>query len=114
LGKNPIYVAIYVNDIIFFSLDDDVEQYFRSALSQKIKVEFLGDAEWYIGIKFDWNKASDGSISCRLSQEGYAAAIVEDMGLSATNKSPLMPLFALVFLLMPSHMLKCPLRIVLL
>jgi hypothetical protein len=92
-GKASLYVAIYVDNIIFFSLDDDVEQYFHSALSQNIKVDFLGDAAWYIGIKFDWNKSFDSSVSCRLSQEGYAAAIVEETGLSAANKSPLMTPF---------------------
>lgn len=92
-GKHPIYVAIYVDKIIYFSLVDDVEQYFCLALSQKIKVDFLGDAEWYIGIKFVWNKSSDGSVSCHFSQEGYAAAIVEEIGLSQANKSPLMTSF---------------------
>jgi hypothetical protein len=53
----------------------------------------MGDAEWYLGMKFDWNHSSDGSVSCRISQEGYAAAIVEDMGLSHVNKSPLMTPF---------------------
>ena len=52
-GKPPIYIAIHANNIIYFSMDDNVEQYFPTALSQKIKVKFLGDAEWYIGIKFD-------------------------------------------------------------
>jgi hypothetical protein len=92
-GKPPIYVTIYVDDIIFFSTDDEVEKYFCTALSQKIKVEFLGDAKWYFGIKFDWHPSSDGTISCRLSQEGYAAAIVEEMGLSSTNKCPMMTPF---------------------
>jgi len=52
-GKPPLYVAIYVDDIISFSPDDEVEHYFRAALSQKLKVDFVGDAEWYVGIKFD-------------------------------------------------------------
>jgi len=55
-GKPPIFVAIYVDDILYFSEDDTVEQYYRTALSQKVQVEFLGDAAWYIGIKFDWHK----------------------------------------------------------
>jgi hypothetical protein len=46
LGKPPMYVAIYIYDIIYFSLDDDIEHYFHNALSKKIKVELLGDAEW--------------------------------------------------------------------
>jgi hypothetical protein len=41
-GKPPIYVAIYVDDIIFFSASDEVEQYFQSAFSAKLKVEFWG------------------------------------------------------------------------
>jgi hypothetical protein len=44
-------------------------------------------------MKFDWSHSSDGSVNCRISQEGYAAAIVEDMGLSSANKSPLMTPF---------------------
>jgi len=74
-------------------VDNEVEQFFRTALSQKIKVEFLGDAEWYIGIKFDWHRSSDGTLTCRLSQEGYASAIVEEMGLSSANKCPMMTPF---------------------
>jgi hypothetical protein len=31
--------------------------------------------------------------TCRLSQEGYAAAIVDEMGLSNANKSPMMTPF---------------------
>jgi hypothetical protein len=89
-GKPPLYLAIYVDDFLYFSLDDEVERYFETALSQKIKVEFLGDAEWYLGMKFDWHHSSDGSVHCRISQEGYAASIVEEMGLSNANKSPLM------------------------
>jgi hypothetical protein len=74
-GKPPIHVAIYADDIIFFSASDEVEQYFQSAFSAKLKVEFLGDAEWYIGIKFDWKKDDAGNVSCQLSQEGYAAPL---------------------------------------
>lgn len=64
LGKPPLYVAIHVDDIIFLSPDDAVEQYFTTALSQKIKVKFLGDTELYIGIKFDWHKFPDSIVSC--------------------------------------------------
>jgi len=92
-GKPPIYVAIYADDIIYLSVDDEVEHFFCMALSHKLKVDFIVDAELYIRIKFDWLKSPDGSTACRLSQEGYAATIVEEMGLSSATKCPLMTPF---------------------
>jgi len=89
-GKPPLYVAMYVDDFIYFSLDDEVEKYFENALSQKLKVDFMGEAEWFLGMKFDWSHSSDGNVHCRLSQEGYAATIVKEMGLTNSNKAPLM------------------------
>jgi hypothetical protein len=64
-----------------------------TALSQKLNVDFIGDAKWFVGIKFDWHTSSAGKISCRLSQEGFAATIVEAMGLTKANKSPMMTQF---------------------
>ncbi len=40
-------------------------------------------------MKFDWNTSTDGSVNCQISQEGCAVAIVEEMGSSQANKSPL-------------------------
>jgi hypothetical protein len=32
-GKPPLYLVMYVDDFLYFSLDDEVEQYFQTALS---------------------------------------------------------------------------------
>jgi hypothetical protein len=76
-----------------------VEKYFEIALAHKIQVEFLGDTEWYLGAKFDWHHSSDDSVHCHISQEGYAATIVEEMDSSNANKSPLMSPYRLGFLI---------------
>jgi hypothetical protein len=39
-GKAPIYVALFVNDFVYFSPDSDVEHYFEEALASKEKVDF--------------------------------------------------------------------------
>jgi hypothetical protein len=44
-------------------------------------------------MKFGWQHSNDGTVNCRISQEGYAAAIIEEMGLTNANKSPLMTPF---------------------
>jgi hypothetical protein len=82
-----------VDDLLYFSLDNEVENYFRTVPSQKLNVNFVGDAEWFVSMKFDWHTSSTGRTSCHLSQEGYVATIVEAMGLTHANKSPLMTPF---------------------
>jgi hypothetical protein len=89
-GKPPLYLALYVDDFVYFSLDDEVEHYFQNALSQKLKIDFLGEAEWFLGMKFDWSYQNDGTLHCRISQEGYATTIANEMGLSSVNQNPLM------------------------
>ncbi len=44
-------------------------------------------------MKFDWSHHSDGNVKCHISQEGYTAAIVDEMGLSSANNSPQMTPF---------------------
>jgi hypothetical protein len=92
-GKPPFYMVLYVDDFVYFSSDRDVEQYFETALSNKIKVDFMGEAEFFLGLKFDWIRGDDGHVDCRISQEAYANSVVEEMGLSNANTSPLMTPF---------------------
>ena len=77
-----------MDDFVYFSPDASVERYFESSLSAKVKVDFMGDAEWFIGMKFDWNLSSDGHMECRLSQEAYSNIISEAMGLTDAMVSP--------------------------
>jgi len=89
-GQPPLYLGIYVDDLVYFSASDEVECYFELALSQKINVDFMGDAEFFLGLKFDWFKSSTGDVDCRISQEAYANIIAQELGLSQANTSPLM------------------------
>lgn len=75
-----MYLTIYVDDFLYFSEDSEVERYFESALAQKITVDFMGNAEFFLGIKFE-----PDSVDCRLSQEAYANTIVDELSLSAAN-----------------------------
>jgi hypothetical protein len=86
-------MILYVDDFVYFSPDREVEQYFETALSEKIRVDFMGAAEFFLGLKFDWLHSADGHIDCRLSQEAYALSIVEEMGLTNANTSTLMTPF---------------------
>ena len=71
------------------SPSDDVEKSFEQAQAQKIKVDFMGNAEFFLGLKFDWLRSDDGHVDCRISQEVNVHAIVNELGLSLANISPI-------------------------
>jgi hypothetical protein len=87
-----LYLATYVDDIIYFSADPSVEKRFEADFLARVKVDFMGEADYYLGTHFEWKRDPDGHITCHLSQEGYAHMLVDAMGLqnavSSTKMTP--------------------------
>jgi hypothetical protein len=93
-GQPPLYLVLYVDDFfVYISPSADVESYFEFALKQSMNVDFLGDAEWFLGIQFSWDFSSSGELSCRMSQEGYIQSIISELGLTHANTCPTMTPF---------------------
>jgi hypothetical protein len=61
-GDAPIYIGLYVNDLIYFSPSDSVEQKFETLLSQLVQVEFMGQVTHFLGIEFSWQFHDDGHL----------------------------------------------------
>ena len=87
-GNAPLYLVLYMNVFVYFSPDPEVKHYFESALKAKLSVEFMGNAEWFLGTKFNWSVDHSGLVNCQLSQEAYANEIVQRMGLQDAAVSP--------------------------
>ena len=75
--KPPIYVGLYVDDFIYYSKSDKVEQWFESNLKSHVKVEFMGDVEWFLGQRYEWHRSLDGEISCHISQEAFIDELLD-------------------------------------
>ncbi len=43
-----------MDDFIYFSEDQAVEALFKRLLWERVKVEFMGLVEWFLGIHFLW------------------------------------------------------------
>ena len=43
---------MYVDDFVFFSASDAVENYFTNQLGAACKVDFMGQVLWFLGIHF--------------------------------------------------------------
>jgi hypothetical protein len=84
-GK-PIYVGIYVDDIIYFSSSDRVEKQFESLLSTIGNNDFMGQITHFLGIEFTWHHHSDGNVSVNLTQQSFVETLLETLGFSSGNQ----------------------------
>ena len=50
----PITLGLYVDDFVFFSTCDNVEEKFQDILSRLLTVDFMGIVEWFLGVHFSW------------------------------------------------------------
>jgi hypothetical protein len=110
-GEPPIYIGIYVDDIIYFSASDKVERYFESSLSTIGTVEFMGQVSHFLGNEFNWVYHPNGHISVSLTQQSFAETLVESQHLMVAGTSTLLHHTDRDYQLMLSHNKPCLLLI---
>jgi hypothetical protein len=86
-GGPSIYVGIYVDDIIYFSVSDAVEKKFESLLSTIGDVDFMGPVSHFLGIEFSWINHPNGHLSISLTQQAFAESFTDLLGLPPTGTS---------------------------
>jgi len=86
-GGPPIYIGIYVDDIIYFSPDDAVERKFEKLLSDLVSADFMGQVSHFLGIEFHWVCHPDGHLTVTLTQESFAESLIESLGFDGTQPS---------------------------
>lgn len=52
-GQPPIYIGLYVDDINYYSTSDKVGEWFEENLKSHVKVDFMGDALWFLGQRYN-------------------------------------------------------------
>lgn len=65
-GEPPIYVGLYVDDLVYYSRSNRVKQWFENNLKSHINVNFIVDASWFHRQRFDWHMDQSGKVSCRI------------------------------------------------
>lgn len=86
-GEAPIYVGIYVGDIIYFSPSHNVEQKFEAMLSAIGDVDFMGQVTHFLGIEFNWHHLANGHLSVTLTQQSLIENLVDTLRFSAEKQS---------------------------
>jgi hypothetical protein len=78
-GEAPIYVGIYVDDIIYFSPSDAVEQKFETLLATIGNVDVMGRVSHFLGIKFSWQELQNGHLSVTLTQQSFMESLLTNL-----------------------------------
>jgi len=86
-GAPPIYVGIYLDNIIYFSSSNEVERKFEGLLSKIGDVDFMGQVSHFWGIEFTWKHHSDGNLSVCLTQQSFIETLVDSLGFSQASTS---------------------------
>jgi hypothetical protein len=81
-GEAPIYIGIYVDDIIYFSPSDAVERKFEEQLSALGSIDFMGQVTHFLGIEFTWHHHSDGNLSVTLTRQAIVEMLLENLNYS--------------------------------
>ena len=73
-----IYIGLYVDDIIYYSRSNKVEQWFKNNLKLHIKVDFMGDASWFLGQRFDLHTDESRNISCHVLHQAMIKSLLDN------------------------------------
>jgi hypothetical protein len=86
-GAPPIYVGIYVDDIIYFSPSDEVERVFESKLCTIGNVDFMGQVSHFLGIEFSWQHLPDGELAVSLTQQSFLDTFLSSLNITSDTVS---------------------------
>jgi len=100
-GKAPINVGIYVDDIIYFSPDDQVEKKFKELLSTIGEVDFMGQVSHFLGIEFTWHTHADGNVSVNLTQQSFIENLLDTLGYSEYTNSAFVTPYQFIYSFYP-------------
>ena len=75
-SSKPLALGIYVDDFVYFSEDPAVEALFERLLRERVKVDFMGLVEWFLGVHFSW-RITKSSVDVHMNQSGFATNLVE-------------------------------------
>jgi len=80
-GEPPIFVGIYVDDIIYFSCSDSVERKFEELLSTLGTVDFMGQVGLFLGTEFTWVTHPDGHLTVTLTQQSFTETLLDSLAI---------------------------------
>jgi hypothetical protein len=85
---SPLTLGLYVDGFVYFSKDPAVESLFCRLLAKHCTVDFMGIAEWFLGIHFSWCLTSS-LVTVHLNQLRFASNLVESFFRDSRDPTPM-------------------------
>ena len=86
--RKEIFVGAYVDDFVFYSKDPAEEEQFKTALQDKLKVDFIGNTDYFLVTAFTWLSHDDGHVSVHLCQAAFTEFAAYCFGVDKMNRVP--------------------------
>jgi len=79
----PIYIGVYVDDLIYFSESSEIESIFEENFSASLdgKVEFFGQVTQFLGCEFTWEYSDGNNLSVTITQESFITSLLDSLDL---------------------------------
>ena len=89
-GQLPLYLGLYVDDMIYFSASVAVEQAFENRFASKIKTTFNRPAHHFLGLTIDVVQSHSKTISIHLSQQAFIESLLDEYNYNkqSVNSTP--------------------------
>ena len=87
-NRKRIYVGLYVDDFVFFSESSTEEARFEKLLSERIAVDFMGEADFFLGQTFNWTRKANGDVDVLIHQQAFTEHLGTRFGLDNATRTP--------------------------
>lgn len=81
-GNKMLYVAVYVDDVLIFSNDNEIEKRLKGVLCNNFRMKDLGDASSVLGVRIVRDRAA-GTIA--IDQSQYISNVLKRFGMEDAN-----------------------------
>ena len=88
--QNQTHVGLHANDFISFTESNSEESCFKCLLNDKVTTDFMGDANFFLGSSFEWNRRPGGHLSVHVSQQAFVEHASSCFRIKDCNWVPLM------------------------
>jgi dUTPase len=87
-GEPPLYLGLYVDDFIYFSESEAVENLFEQKFGDAISTDFNGQIGYFLGINFTCTRHADGEVTIHLGQEAFIENLCQISNLDNPHTAP--------------------------